>query len=60
MEKKNIKSTESNTISLDQFKNKFYGEAGTAKRDKLETGYANFKAKALKKEAQFELSRKNR
>jgi len=36
MKKKNI-------VSLDQFKDNYYGKKGTAKRDKLEAGYENFK-----------------
>jgi len=37
----------SNTMTLDQFKDKNYGIPGTEKRDELEAGYENFKIGAL-------------
>ncbi len=43
-----------NKISLDDFKNKHYGELGTPKRDSLEEGYENFKIGALLYEARVE------
>ncbi|HET9053133.1 MAG TPA: helix-turn-helix transcriptional regulator, partial [Cyclobacteriaceae bacterium] len=39
---------------LDQFKDKHYGKKGTARRDKLEAGYENFKIGALLHEARLE------
>ncbi len=45
--KKNMKTKNSNIITLDQFKDKNYGKIGTAKRDQLEAGYENFKIGAL-------------
>ena len=44
-----------NTIStLDQFKEKHYGKAGTAKRDELEAGYENFRIGAMIQEARLQ------
>lgn len=43
-----------NTLTLDQFKDKHYGERGTAMREELETGYENFKIGALIHEARIE------
>ena len=40
-----------NIKTLDQFKEKHYGEAGTAKRDALEAGYENFRIGAMIYEA---------
>lgn len=45
---------ENNTMTLEQFKDKHYGKRGTAKRDKLEAGYENFKIGALIHEARLE------
>ena len=42
-----IKTTP-NVITLGQFKEKHYGKPGTAKRKKLEAGYIDFKAAAVK------------
>ncbi|WP_306422307.1 helix-turn-helix domain-containing protein [Algoriphagus sp. AGSA1] len=42
-----------NTLTLDQFKDKHYGEIGTLKRDKLEEGYENFKIGSLIHEARL-------
>ena len=39
------------TLTLEQFKDKHYGKAGTAKRDALEKGYDDFKIGALILEA---------
>jgi hypothetical protein len=36
-----------NTISLDQFKDKHFGKLGTASRQELEKGYQFFKKKCL-------------
>jgi hypothetical protein len=35
-----MKAKNSNVITLDQFKDKNYGNLGTEKRDKLEEGYS--------------------
>lgn len=43
-----------NTITLDQFKDKHYGKRGTAEREKLEAGYENFKIGALIHEARLQ------
>ncbi|WP_339815584.1 helix-turn-helix transcriptional regulator [uncultured Imperialibacter sp.] len=47
-------SKKSNIMTLDQFKNKHFGEVGTPKRDDLEEGYENFKIGALIQEARLE------
>jgi ribosome-binding protein aMBF1 (putative translation factor) len=44
----------SKTTTLDQFKEKHYGKRGTAKREKLEKGYVEFKLGALIHEARLE------
>jgi len=49
-----MKTKKNNIVTLDQFKDKHYGKNGTAKRDKLEAGYANFKIGALIQEARLE------
>ena len=49
-----MKTRKSNILTLDQFKNKHYGEPGTEKRDELEYGYKNFKIGALIHEARLE------
>ncbi len=43
-----------NSTTLEQFKNKHYGEIGTKKRDNLEEGYASFKIGTLIHEARLE------
>ena len=43
-----------NIITLEQFKDRHYGERGTAKREELEAGYENFKIGALIHEARIE------
>jgi DNA-binding XRE family transcriptional regulator len=40
--------------TLDEFKDKHYGKIGTAKRDKFEEGYENFKVGAMILEARLE------
>ena len=45
--------TRSNTFTLEQFKEKNYGAKGTLKREKLESGYQNFKLGALLLEARL-------
>jgi ribosome-binding protein aMBF1 (putative translation factor) len=49
-----MKTKKNNILTLEQFKDKNYGERGTAKRDKLEAGYENFKLGALIHEARLE------
>ena len=49
-----MKTKKSNTMTLDQFKEKHYGKRGTPKRDKLEAGYESFKIGALIHEARLE------
>ena len=44
----------SKTLTLDQFKEKHYGKRGSAKRDKLEKGYQEFKVGTLIYEARLE------
>jgi len=43
-----------NILTLEQFKDKHYGQRGAAKRDELEAGYENFKIGALIHEARIE------
>lgn len=43
-----------NTMTLDEFKDKHYGQEGTSKRDELENGYENFKLGTLLYEARLE------
>jgi DNA-binding XRE family transcriptional regulator len=45
--------TRNNTFTLEQFKEKNYGVKGTSKRDKLDTGYHDFKLGALLQEARL-------
>ena len=42
-----MKTKNSNTITLEEFKEKNYGKHGTKERDELEAGYENFKIGAL-------------
>lgn len=49
-----MKAKKSKVITLDQFKDKHYGKKGTAKRDKLETGYENFKIGVMLYQARLE------
>ncbi|SMC74709.1 helix-turn-helix domain-containing protein [Pedobacter africanus] len=49
-----MKTGKPDTISLEQFKDKHYGKAGTEKRMVLEAGYENFKIGALIHEARLE------
>jgi ribosome-binding protein aMBF1 (putative translation factor) len=49
-----MKTKQNNTLTLEQFKDKNYGERGTVKRDELEAGYENFKIGALIHEARLE------
>ncbi len=48
-----MKTKKNNTLTLDQFKDKHYGKRGTSKREKLESGYENFKIGALLQEARL-------
>lgn len=49
-----MKTKKSNIITLDEFKEKHYGERGTKKRDELEAGYENFKIGFLVLQARLE------
>lgn len=49
-----MKAKKNDIITLEQFKNKYYGKRGTKKRDKLEAGYEVFKIGALIQEARIE------
>lgn len=49
-----MKTKNSNTMSLDQFKDKHYGKLGTVKRNQLEEGYESFKIGAMIHEARLE------
>jgi ribosome-binding protein aMBF1 (putative translation factor) len=49
-----MKTKKDNVLTLDQFKEKHYGKRGSAKREKLEAGYENFKIGALIHEARLE------
>ncbi len=46
--------TKNKTITLEQFKEKHYGKRGTAKREKLELGYNEFKLGAMIHDARLE------
>jgi len=46
-----MKKKSSNTISLNQLKEKYYGKKGTEKRKNLEEGYEHFKIGVMLKEA---------
>lgn len=49
-----MKTANSDIMTLDQFKDRHYGEIGTKRRDELEVGYENFKIGALIHEARLE------
>ncbi len=49
-----MKTKKSNLRTLDQFKDKHYGKRWVSKREKLESGYDNFKIGALIQEARLE------
>ncbi len=49
-----MKTKKDNILTLEQFKEKHYGKLSSAKRDALESGYANFKIGALLHEARME------
>lgn len=51
--KKSMKTGKPDTISLEQFKDKHYGKAGTEKRMVLEAGYENFKIGVLIREGRL-------
>jgi len=48
-----MRTKKNKILTLDKFKEMNYGKRGTAKRDKLEEGYANFKLGALIHEARL-------
>jgi ribosome-binding protein aMBF1 (putative translation factor) len=43
----NMKTKKNSIVTLTQFKDRHFGKTGTAKREKLEAGYENFKIGAL-------------
>jgi hypothetical protein len=47
-----MKTNNSNTMTLEEFKEKHYGKIGTPKRDELEVGSANFRLGVLSREVQ--------
>lgn len=49
-----MKTKNNHAMTLDQFKDKHYGERGTAKREELEAGYENFRIGTLLHEARLE------
>ena len=49
-----MKVKNNKVLTLEQFKDKNYGKRGTAKREKLEAGYENFKLGVLIQEARLE------
>jgi len=49
-----MKVKKNNLVTLEQFKDKHYGKKGTAKRDKLEAGYENFKIGVMLHQARLE------
>src|SRR5260221_13966207 len=49
-----MKMRKNNLVTLDQFKDKHYGKPGTAKRDKLDAGYENFKIGVMIHQARLE------
>lgn len=49
-----MKKKNKNLISLEEFKEKNYGNRGTKKREELEAGYENFKIGVLLLEARLE------
>jgi hypothetical protein len=48
-----MKTKQSNTMTLGQFKDKYYGKVGSKERDELEVGYENFKIGYLIHEARW-------
>jgi DNA-binding XRE family transcriptional regulator len=50
-----MKMKKSNVRTLAQFKDKHYGKRGDSKREKLESGYDNFKIGAFIQEARIEM-----
>jgi DNA-binding XRE family transcriptional regulator len=49
-----MKTNKSNLTTLDQFKDKQYGQRGSEKREALEVGYESFKIGALLHQARLE------
>jgi len=49
-----MKAEKNNILTIEQFKDIHYGKTGTAKRDKLEAGYENFKIGTLIHDARLE------
>lgn len=49
-----MKTKKDNLTTLNEFKDKHYGQVGSKKRDELDAGYENFKIGALLHEARLE------
>jgi DNA-binding XRE family transcriptional regulator len=49
-----MKETENNLTSLDQYIEQQYGERGTLKREKFESGYENFRIGFILQQARLE------
>ena len=49
-----MKTENKNIKTLDEIKDKYYGKTGIPQRDRLESGYENFKVGALLLEARLE------
>ena len=49
-----MRAKKNNVVTLNEFKDKHYGKRGTAKREKLEAGYEEFRLGALLHEARVE------
>lgn len=50
-----MKTKNNNLMTLEEFKVKNYGKAGTKERDELEAGYENFKIGALIHDTRIEM-----
>lgn len=49
-----MKTQENKVLTLEEFKDKYYGKRGTEKRNRLEAGYEDFRIGALILEARLE------
>ncbi|GAA4420908.1 helix-turn-helix transcriptional regulator [Nibrella viscosa] len=49
-----MKAKKNNVMTLSEFKDKYYGKPGSAKREELEAGYETFRLGALLHEARLE------
>ena len=54
IEKKRMKTSNQNLMTLEEFKVKNYGKRGSKKREELEQGYENFKIGALLHQARLQ------